>query len=167
VPSSPLATVTRFIVPVSLLDQTLDVLTDAGQHGHEAFVLWGGRVDTDDATVLRFTTAIEPEQTAHIRPDGLLVTVEGSALFEVNQQLYARGELLAGQVHSHPTDAYHSAVDDHNPLVTLLGSLSLVIPYFGRDGRNAVNDWAWYRLIGEGRWAELTRNDRVQLVHDQ
>lgn len=163
--SSPLATVTQFVIPVSLLDDTLAVLTDAGRHGHEAFVLWGGKLETD-GTALRFTSAIEPKQTAHIRPDGLLVTVEGSALFQVNQQLYSRGELLAGQVHSHPTDAYHSAVDDHNPLVTLLGSLSLVIPYFGRDGREAVRDWAWYRLIGEGRWAELTRNDRVQLVHD-
>ena len=75
-------------------------------------------------------------------------------------------QLLAGQVHSHPTDAYHSEVDDHNPLVTLLGSLSLVVPHFARAGRADVLDWAWYRLVGLGRWAELSRADRVELVDE-
>jgi hypothetical protein len=164
VSTSVLAGVRHFRLPVRLLDETLEVLAAAGQAGHEAFVLLGGRV-ADDGTSVDVCSTIVPEQTAHRTPRGLLVTVEGSALFRVNRELYERGELLTAQVHSHPTDAFHSDTDDHNALVTLIGSLSLVVPDFAVAGRKGIRDWAWYRLVGEGRWAPLDRRDRIELVH--
>jgi hypothetical protein len=163
--TSVLAAVRHFRVPVRLLDETLGVLAAAGRSGHEAFVVWGGMLATDGCR-LDVTTTMVPEQTAYRTPDGLLVTVEGAALFRINRELFERGELLAAQVHSHPTDAFHSDTDDHNPLVTLIGSLSLVIPDFAVAGRKGMRDWAWYRLVGQGRWAELNRQDRIELVHD-
>ena len=161
-PRSPLQGVSHFIVPVTLANETLSVLRRAGEQGNEAFVLWGGRIDGE---VLEFESAIVPPQTAHRTPHGLLVTVEGSALFQVNKELYQRGQLLAGQVHSHPTDAYHSDTDDCHSLVTLTGALSVVIPDFARGGLESVSRWAWYRLTGQGEWAELTRSDKVELRH--
>jgi hypothetical protein len=157
---SPLVGVRRFVVPAAVIDPTLDVLAGAGREGHEAFVVWGGTVQ--DGTLV-FTSALVPEQTAHRTPDGLLVTVTGQALFAVNQEFWRRGELLAGQVHSHPTDAYHSDTDDCFPLATLLGALSVVVPDFARDGRDGIRSWAWYRLVGIGLWAELDRDDKVEL----
>lgn len=159
--ASPLVTVRRFVIAPSLLDETIDVLADAGRHGHEAFVLWGGVLP--DPSTVTFTSVIVPEQTPHRTPDGLLVTVDGPALFAAGREAYARGEMLAGQVHSHPTDAYHSDVDDHYPLVTQLGSLSVVLPDFAVGGRRDIARWAWYRLVGEGRWQELTRQDKVEV----
>jgi hypothetical protein len=160
--SSPLAEVTAFRIPRPLLTDTLAVLAKAGQEGHEAFVLWGGTVSTDRTTAT-FGTLIAPAQTAHRTPEGLLVTVDGDALFSVNRALYSRGELLAGQVHSHPTDAYHSSTDDHYPLVTLAGALSVVVPDFAAHAPDDISRWAWYRLVGTGTWASLTRKDRVEL----
>lgn len=158
---SPLEGVTRFRIPRDMIDGTLDVLRRAGRDGHEAFVVWGGTVEGDSVT---FEAAMVPEQTPHRTPHGLLVTVDGASLHKVNQSMYGAGLTLAGQVHSHPTDAFHSDTDDCYPLVTLRGALSLVIPDFGRGGREAMPDWAWYRLLGTGEWGELTRDDKVELL---
>jgi len=164
--SSPLVGVRVFRIPRSVLHETLAVLQEAGSEGHEAFVLWGGTVSQDE-TVVTVSTVIAPEQTAHKTSSGLLVTVDGAALFKVNQTLYQRGELLVGQVHSHPTEAYHSDTDDHYPLVTLLGSLSVVVPDFASQAPKDMAHWAWYRLVGTGLWAELERTDRIEILDHQ
>jgi hypothetical protein len=160
---SPLAAVTTFRIPRLALTDTLAVLRDAGREGHEAFVVWGGTI-SDDQTAVTFGTVMAPPQTAHKTRDGLLVTVDGNALFAINRAMYSRGEILAGQVHSHPTDAYHSGTDDHYPLVTLAGALSVVVPDFAAHAPDDIGSWAWYRLVAAGEWARLTRADRVEIV---
>lgn len=161
--SSPLRAVDTFRIGSEAVYRTLEVLRGAGKDGFEAFVLWGGRV-SQDGRILTFDSVIAPQQTAHKTSDGLLVTVDGGALFQVNRTLYERGELLAGQVHSHPTDAYHSDTDDHNPLVTLTGALSVVVPDFAANAPDDLSDWAWYRLVGTGRWDPLGAADRIEIA---
>jgi hypothetical protein len=63
-----------------------------------------------------------------------MVRVEGQALHELNLWLYEHNEVLAAQVHAHPTHAFHSDTDDTFPIVTALGGLSLVVPDFARRG---------------------------------
>jgi hypothetical protein len=145
-----LTSVRELQIPNNVLDPTLGFLADKGQQSEEGFVVWGGR--RIDEETLQFTSCYVPDQTAHATADGLLVVVDGEALFRMNRAFYERGEIAAGQVHTHPTDAYHSSTDDHFPLVTLRGALSLVIPDFARDGRAAMDRWAWYRLREHGRW---------------
>ena len=159
---SPLQAARRFEIPRTLALETVEVLERAGVHGHEAFVLWGGV--TDGATV-QFKSLLIPEQQGHQTPDGLLVTVDGDALFEVNRHLFARNEILAAQVHSHPTDAYHSDTDDCHALVTLTGALSVVVPYFGASGLDTTG-WAWYRLTGQATFEPLDRDDEVLLIEE-
>ncbi|HEX8769269.1 MAG TPA: hypothetical protein VF711_00730 [Acidimicrobiales bacterium] len=149
-------------MPRSAVEATLASLREGGEGGHEVFVLWGARVQD---TVLRFGSVLVPEQTAYRTSHGLLVTVEGSALFSVNKTLYERNEILAAQVHSHPTEAYHSDTDDCHSLVTLNGAVSVVVPYFGREGLAGINDWAWFRLTGKARWRPLNESERVVLVN--
>jgi len=162
---SPLVNAHSFKVPVSLLRQTLEVVRSAGRDGSEAFVIWGGGVSDDGGTV-SFTSCMAPRQTAHKTPHGLLVTVEGKALFELNRELYDRGELLAAQVHSHPQDAYHSDTDDCFSLVTLTGALSIVIPRFGTAGVNDFKGWAWYRMTGQSNWSPLGSDDKIQIIRE-
>lgn len=163
--TSPLSAVSTFRISRAALHDTIDVLAKAGQEGHEAFVVWGGVLDPDGRAIT-FRSVIAPPQTGHRTPQGLLVTVDGPALFQVNRELYGRGELLAGQVHSHPTTAYHSDTDDHFPLVTLGGALSVVVPDFAAGAPDDIADWAWYRLVGTAQWAALTRHDRIELIED-
>lgn len=153
------AEVREFVVPLELVDQTLEPLQEAGRHGYEAFVLWGGRFVDDGG--FEFVSAYFPEQTTSRGEDGLLVHVDGEVLFRVNRAFYERGLVLGGQVHSHPTDAYHSETDDAYPLVTLIGALSGVVPDFGDGGRERVTDWAWYRLVAVGEWAVLDDETRI------
>lgn len=154
-----LADVTEFVIPLELVDQTLEPLQKAGKEGYEAFVLWGGRPDGDAR--FEFVSAYLPAQTTTRGDEGLLVVVEGEALFRVNRTFYEHGLILGGQVHSHPTDAYHSDTDDSYPLMTLIGGLSGVVPDFGDGGRERVNGWAWYRLVGPGQWAPVGAETRI------
>jgi hypothetical protein len=158
--SQGLAAVREFRIPSTLLDKTLAVLADAGNRNAEAFVLWGGSLVAQH--VFKFTIAIKPAQTSASTFHGLLVNVDGDALFAVNKELYHAGSTLGGQVHSHPTDAFHSETDDHYPLVTLTGALSLVVPYFAVDARKRMTEWAWYRLAGYGKWLQV--GDDTKLV---
>jgi hypothetical protein len=162
-PGSPLARTNRFVVPrATVLDPTVAALRAAGLRREEAFVVWTGVIE--DGTTVRFTRCVVPEQTPVNTPDGLLVTVGAAALNAVNRDCHAAGELMAGQVHTHPTVAYHSGTDDHFPLVTLLGALSIVLPDFAAGGTGRIRDWAFYRLAGRAQWVELTRRDRVEVV---
>ena len=154
-----LADVDEFIVPLELVDQTLQPLQRAGRKGYEAFVLWGGRLDGPNR--FEFITAYFPEQTTSRGEEGLLVLVEGEALFRVNRAFYAEGLTLAGQIHSHPRDAYHSSTDDAYPLMTLTGGLSGVVPDFGDGGHERLDEWAWYRLLGAGEWAPANAETRI------
>jgi hypothetical protein len=95
---------------------------------------------------------------------GLLVVVDGEALFRVNRAFHVRGLILAVQVHSHPTDAYHSKTDDAYPMVTLVGGLSGVVPDFGDGGIDRLDDWAWYRLTGSGEWKPLDSGTSIHFV---
>jgi hypothetical protein len=160
---SVLAGVAEFVVPLELVDQTLEPLQEAGGHGYEAFVLWGGTL-ADDGTRLDFASAFFPAQTTSRGEEGLLVVVDGDALFRANRAFYERGHILAGQVHSHPTDAYHSSTDDDFPLMTLIGGLSAVVPAFGAAGRDGLAEWAWYRLVDIGEWVPVSSETHLRFV---
>jgi hypothetical protein len=84
--------------------------------------------------------------------DGLMVVIEGDALFRVNRELHQRGLTLAGQIHGHPTDAYHSGLDDAWAIATLPGSISVVVPDFARDGRASLPKSEVFRLDEDEQW---------------
>ena len=97
---------------------------------------------------------------------GLCVRVDGEELHRLNVWLYKAQQFVGVQVHSHPADAYHSETDDTYPIATLEGSLSIVLPFFGRDGWGS-SDIAMYRLGLEG-WVELTEDvsDVIEVLSD-
>ena len=141
---------------------TIRFLRTAGEDGCEGFVLWGGKIIGEDT--FEFSSAIVPAQRASATRHGLLVTVSGEALFTVNRALYERGEILGAQVHSHPTDAYHSSTDDEYPLATLLGALSIVVPNFARRAPEDMEEWAWFRLSARGRWDPIDDATELEIV---
>lgn len=143
-----LSDIQRFVVPEHLLSRTFAVLREAGRGGNEAFVLWGG-LREESEFVLR--QAYVPRQEAIQSDEGLLVFVSGEALFEANRAFYEAGLIMAAQVHSHPTSAFHSNTDDSYPLVTIEGGLSLVIPNFAAAEVEQRDGWALYRLM-DAEW---------------
>jgi hypothetical protein len=140
----------RFTVPRDLADETDVQLRAAGRDGVERFVLWSGAIVDD---TFRVQTTHVPKQTAYRLAEGLCVRVDGDELHRLNLWLFQHSERLAIQVHSHPTEAYHSDTDDKYPIVTTRGGLSLVVPDFGRFGVRGPAT-ALYRL-GPSEWQEL------------
>lgn len=151
------------MLPRTILAAAVRTVADAGRQGHECFVVLGGKLNAGGG-VLTFTSALRPAQTPHRTPHGLLVTVDGRALFSVNQKLRERGEVLAAQLHAHPTQAFHSDTDDQRPLATLLGALSIVVPHFARDGLAGQSRWAWFRLGGPGDWRPVRPQGLVEVI---
>jgi hypothetical protein len=149
----------QFVVPERLLSRTFDVLREAGRSGNEAFVLWGGTKRVSD---FLFIEAYVPRQEAIQSDEGLLVVVAGEALFEANRAFYETGLIMAAQVHSHPTSAFHSETDDGYPLITLEGGLSLVIPDFAAADLEQREGWALFRLMA-GKW-ESAAVDLLEVV---
>jgi hypothetical protein len=145
-----LETISRFRVPGPVLDRTEAELRAAGTDGYELFVLWTGVVHGEAFEVI---TPHVPKQTSYRLDTGLCVRVAGDELHRLNRWMFEAGEILGVQVHSHPTEAYHSETDDAYPMVTLLGGLSIVVPQFGRDGLECPGTAA-YRLSPEG-WIEV------------
>lgn len=154
-----LLNIRRFIVQVPVLNETIRFLQEVGSEGYEGFVLWAGKTWQEET--FRFTTAIIPEQHAMMTDEGLLVFVEGESLFKVNKTAHEQGEILGGQAHTHPTSAYHSSTDDHYPLVTLLGALSVVLPDFAKNAPADIDTWAWYRLTDYGIWEPASKSTEV------
>lgn len=157
-----LLAVRTYVIPSAVLADTLSFLREVGREGFEGFVLWGGVLTRPDE--MTFRSALIPRQRAMQTESGLLVTVEGSALFDVNRTLHERGEVLAAQVHSHPTEAYHSTTDDDFPMVTLMGALSIVVPDFAKNAPADIDAWAWYRLSRSSRWRMVDDSVCVEII---
>ena len=142
--------VQRFRVQASAMRATVEAIRSAGRDGYESFVLWSG---TQDNTTFTVAQVHIPEQTSYKFDAGLCVRIDGSELHRLNLWLFEARQIIGVQIHSHPRDAYHSETDDTYPIATLDGSLSIVLPYFGRDGWEST-DIAAYRLRRNG-WVEI------------
>lgn len=154
-----LEAITRFVVPSDVVRGTDSQLRAAGRTRSECFVLWSGVQEHD---TFQIRTGHVPRQTAYASSDGLCVRVEGDELHRLNVWLFEHGEQLAVQVHSHPTEAYHSDTDDTYPIVTVRGGLSLVVPDFGRAG--LLGDGVAYYRLGLSGWAELSLNEAKRII---
>lgn len=124
-----LSDVSTFVFPRSSLDTAKAYLEVPGKRGQEGFVLFLGTVAHSRAFV---QTVCFPAQQAITSHDGVGVHVTGDELFRISRWAAEHAQTLLGQMHTHPTDAYHSSTDDTFPLVSLPGAFSVVVPYFAR-----------------------------------
>src|SRR5206468_3625659 len=95
-------------------------LAAVGKRGHEGFALWVGRLD---GSVFQVTATLIPKQVGHFVGGGVCVTVDGEELHRMNVWLHSQGLRLIAQLHSHPSEAYHSETDDAFPIATTEGCL--------------------------------------------
>ena len=155
--------VQRFRVKADSIRATVEAIRAAGVNGYELFVIWSGTPDGDVFTVAEVHI---PDQVSYKLGDGLCVRIDGSELHRLNVWLYEAQQVVGAQVHSHPRDAYHSDTDNAYPVATLDGSLSIVLPYFGRDGWES-DEIAAYRLGRDG-WNRVSGplSDLVEVVGD-
>jgi hypothetical protein len=148
-------------VPLQAIDATMDFLRHRGTMGLEAFSLWAGRADGNVFSVL---ANIIPAQEGHTSEEGICVSVGPEELHRLNVWLYENKMTLIAQIHSHPTEAYHSETDDEYPIATTVGCISIVIPNFARQSFS-VGRCAIYRLNEFKEWAYLDTPEVLKLIH--
>jgi hypothetical protein len=151
----------RIVIGRAIALETLDVLQEQGEQGYEAIVLWLARFVGEDAIVKRTWV---PRQTATRTEHGLHLRVGGDELDRLNQEIYRSGETLIAQLHTHPSLAYHSELDDGKPIVTEDGAFSIVVPFFGFVSLPDLTACAVYR-IEEGEFARLAPSEVAGLFH--
>jgi hypothetical protein len=149
-------------VAAPLVDHTLEVLQRFGAARCEGLVLWVGQVHGGQALVEDVWT---PRQNPIRSEQGVGYFVEADVLFELNHQLASSKMRLLAQVHSHPSEAFHSETDDAYAIVTTEGGLSLVVPDFGRAPADP-SSWAVYRLV-DAQWTELSPPEARRLFSTQ
>lgn len=145
--TADLTAVTDLSVASARAVETQRHLRSTGRHGLEGMALWAGVVEGSAAKIIE---VIIPQQDGLRTEHGLAVTVPGPELHRINVHLFKNKLRLIAQVHSHPTEAYHSDTDDRYAIATALGSFSIVVPDFA-TGPFDINDFATYRLL-KGRW---------------
>jgi len=67
---------------------------------------------------------------------------------------------IKAQVHTHPGEAFHSATDDHWPIVSQPGFLSIVIPDFAIGDVSLNSAWIG-RLHEDGIWYSVATADQA------
>lgn len=148
-------------VPLSQANKAHEFLRQVGlRDSAEAVALWAGTIE---GTIFHVNQTIIPEQTPHRTPTGLCYTVSSEELHRTNVWLYEHGVRIIAQLHSHPSDAFHSELDDALPLATTAGCFSLVIPDFARHPFS-LERCATYRLMPGRGWEELAPSEAARLI---
>ncbi|MFL5348698.1 MAG: Mov34/MPN/PAD-1 family protein [Hyalangium sp.] len=153
-----LATVEIVRLSRRVLVETVRALQNFGSEGNEGLVLWVGLIEDAVATIQG--TLIPPQESIRSEEGvGYFVTTE--TLFSLNRFLSEKRLRLIAQIHSHPTEAYHSETDDRYAIVTTEGGFSLVVPYFARTA-HTLPEWAIYRLRN-AQWLEIPVKDTQRI----
>lgn len=140
-------------IPTSCINEAYHHIRKVGMKHLEGVALFAGKYRQNELQYEVKETII-PKQLSVSLEHGLLYAVTGDELHRINVYLHQTGQTLLAQLHSHPTDAYHSSTDDAYPIVTKLGALSIVVPNFGRE-EFSLDRWAVYRLSAAAVWKEL------------
>ena len=141
-------------IPYSILLKTLDHLKSHGRKGIECIAHWCGKsIESDGAVV---TSCIYPTQYA----TAVGAKVDPSEVARIYLQLYKAKEHLFAQVHSHPSTAFHSSVDDYYPIIHKPGLLSIVVPKYGFiDPKGFLRKSAVYEYQDQRIWRRLTPSE--------
>ena len=146
----------RFTITRASIAETVEHLRASARR--ERVVLWLGRRQAGGVRVHEVYLPIQETEADYFRipPDGM------AALFE---HMRAVRLMVAAQVHTHPTDAFHSPADDRWAIVRYEGALSLVVPHFCQRTTAAtfVSDAKVYQLDGNDTFNEVG-SDAYQVI---
>lgn len=149
--TSPRGPFEEFFVPRHVVELSQPLLAEPGLEGYEAVVVWVGRLRGEKSVDI--VEVIRPAQIAKRSSMGCSVEIPPEALTDLIRVL-EEGCFIAARLHTHPSEAYHSELDDTNMLISHAGAMSIVVPFFARDPislkRCSVNE-----LTRDAGWVEL------------
>ncbi len=118
-------------IPSALLEETTSAFTSGA---HEVFVIWTAPLRQTDS-VYKIRRCIVPQQTPGFSAGGVYVHIDGNELSRIQFDNYDRSERSVVQLHTHPSaDVRMSPLDRAWEVVSHIGALSIIVPYFGKAG---------------------------------
>jgi len=138
-----------------MLEETFEHFRRCGRGREECQALWVGSWDTPD-TISR---VVHPKHVA--QHGGFVLDDEWLNTFWI--ELGNTNSGIRVQVHTHPHEAFHSAVDDEFPIIHKAGFLSLVIPNFA-TGPVGFKDAYLTEIQQDGRWRQVEIASRLVLT---
>lgn len=120
---------------------------------HEVFVIWAGPSGQESRSEdLCVDHCIVPAQTPGITEGGVWVHIEGAELQRIQLANFEASRRSIIQLHSHPgADVRMSSLDRKWEVVRHVGALSIIVPFYGRNGlalgqganvyEREVDDW--------------------------
>lgn len=155
--------ISNWVIPKHILEETVKAVQEKGNQGYELFVFWAG--NTIGQNSFEVSQLLIPKQKAYKSPQGAWVDIPGEELSRLNMYLYKHKLSMPIQVHSHPGAAYHSKRDDEKSVLIFPGSISMVIPNFGKKSFQSFTDWAIYQKSKNSGWQEIT-SQRIRSIFD-
>lgn len=132
-------------VSSGIITETFRILSTCGSGKKECVAYWTGTAG--DGFVDRVEHPTHSSSRGGYNIDDRWLTQFWSALGQ-------RQRSVKAQVHTHPGEAFHSAIDDAWPIVSQQGFVSIVIPNFAL-GAVTLDD-AWIGCLGaDGKWEQL------------
>ena len=142
-------------VPAAILISTFDVLRECGCARYECVLYWTGPVAAPEVVD-------GLDHPIHRRSFGGY-EIETSWLTSYWFRLAREQRSIRAQVHTHPGSAFHSGTDDHWPVVSVPGFVSIVIPNFAA-GPVYLRD-SWVGLVDtDGCWAEVMAETAIEFT---
>lgn len=147
-------------LPKEFVDAVYEEFMNTGQEGFERLALFAGEKTGKKFSV---THLLYPKQHLIRTPKGLSFHVDGEELERIGEWLYQNSISLIAQIHSHPSEAYHSEADDELAIITTFGGISIVVPDYGFSDKN-LEQSAFYRLLPATGWTELSPKQVTSLI---
>jgi len=121
-------------IPKEIMDET----TRALSHQHEVFVLWTAK-RSEVVPRCRICRIVIPRQIPESSILGVSVRIDGDELARIVYDNYTRGEKSVVQLHTHPgRSVVMSGLDHEREVVRHPGALSIIVPWYARDGLPSV-----------------------------
>ena len=138
----------QILLPLSILHKTLEKLREFGEKFEEGFIIWAGSEENSNLVVGEM---LIPEQENTF----ICYFVSESEVHKINVLLNKQNLVAIAQIHSHPSNAFHSSIDDDYAILHLPYSYSIVVPNFGHiEEPITLDNFAFYKLI-HNKWKKI------------
>jgi hypothetical protein len=144
----------RTFIPSLVIDHTELMLRQHGVAAEEGFGIWAGTLAGGDAFV---STLVVPRMESEGRFHG---EISEETLAKVLELLDRLDLVPIAQIHSHPRDAFLSAIDAERPVIAVNGFLSIIVPDFAFGDLTDVELWRAYAYHAAHEWHELNLAER-------
>src|SRR5882724_8890578 len=145
--------INQSVTDAALLTQAFRAVRECGRARNECVVYWTGPVATPDRVDAQ-------DHPLHRRsPAGY--DIDSDWLTKYWFRLARERRAIRLQIHTHPGAAFHSETDDHWPVVSQPGFISIVIPGFGSGPISLEAAWVT-RLDANGQWQAVAMEEVLE-----